>query len=151
MIIRRVEIDDADALARLHGQCFDAGWDATSLRTMLENPATRAFVAGAAAANELQGFIVIQIAADESEILSLGVVPLSRGKGVAKALLMHGAADAHARGARSMFLDVAETNTAARALYVSAGFVMAGRRTAYYGAGAGPPVDALCLRAHLPL
>jgi ribosomal-protein-alanine N-acetyltransferase len=149
--IRRAVRADASALAHLHRRCFDAAWDEAAFRSLLDNHATRAYLARDAVANEVQGFIAIQIAADESEILSLGVVPQARGRGFAKALVAHAGADAHAAGARSMFLEVAADNAAARALYASLGFTETGRRAAYYGRGAGAPVDALCLRAALPL
>jgi ribosomal-protein-alanine N-acetyltransferase len=44
-----------------------------------------------------------------------------------------------------MFLEVAERNGAARALYAAAGFAAAGRRRRYYPDGA----DALVLRRSL--
>ncbi len=48
-------------------------------------------------------------------------------------------------GAVTMFLEVASTNTPARALYAAAGFVRVGRRAHYYAHGG----DALVLRADL--
>jgi ribosomal-protein-alanine N-acetyltransferase len=48
-----------------------------------------------------------------------------------------------------MFLEVAEDNLAARALYDGAGFAVAGRRRDYYGHADGSRSDALVLRLDL--
>jgi ribosomal-protein-alanine N-acetyltransferase len=50
-----------------------------------------------------------------------------------------------------MFLEVAEDNAAALALYTAAGFATTGRRRAYYRRPGGLLVDALMLRSPLPL
>ena len=49
------------------------------------------------------------------------------------------------RGAATAFLEVAEPNLAARALYARSGFHEAGRRRGYYRDPAGRAVDALVL------
>ena len=53
-------------------------------------------------------------------------------------------------GAEQMFLEVAEDNAAALALYRRAGFEAAGRRRGYYPREAGAAVDALLLVRKLP-
>jgi ribosomal-protein-alanine N-acetyltransferase len=50
-----------------------------------------------------------------------------------------------------MFLEVAISNVAARALYDRLGFTEAGRRKGYYARPGSPPEDALILRSNLPL
>lgn len=149
--IRAAGLDDAALLARLHRECFEDKWDEASVHATLSHPATRAFVAGDAAANELQAFVMIQTFADEAEILTLGTVPTARRKGLAKALLFHAAGQAAEYGARTMFLEVAQTNASALTLYEHAGFAIVGRRKSYYRGENGAPVDALRLSADLPL
>ncbi len=90
---------------------------------------------------------MVRVAADEAEILSIGVEPAARRTGLGAALVARAAEAAHASGARTLFLEVATGNAAARALYGGFGLREAGRRKAYYGAGE----DALILRADLPL
>jgi [ribosomal protein S18]-alanine N-acetyltransferase len=53
--------------------------------------------------------------------------------------------EAQRRGAQTLFLEAAEDNAAARALYAAQGFVQIGRRTNYYRRASGL-VDALVLR-----
>jgi ribosomal-protein-alanine N-acetyltransferase len=64
---------------------------------------------------------------------------------MAAAILDAALAIAFGRGARRVFLEVAEDNRAARGLYSAQGFAGVGRRAGYYGAAAGTDSDALIL------
>jgi len=68
---------------------------------------------------------------DEAELLNLAVTPASRRLGVASALLAALAREA----AGSLFLEVAEPNQPAIALYEHHGWVRVGVRNGYYGRG----------------
>jgi ribosomal-protein-alanine N-acetyltransferase len=94
---------------------------------------------------------MIQVAADESEILSIATAPAARRAGLAHALLVEAAARAALSQAKAMFLEVAEDNSAALALYRSCGFGVHGRRRGYYIRSGVQPADALLLRVKLPL
>lgn len=96
------------------------------------------------------GLILARVASDECEILTIGTIPDRRRSGLARSLLHEAAHRAHVLGAKSMFLEVAEDNDAARALYASCGFLSVGRRTGYYKRPGGKIVDALVWRAALP-
>jgi ribosomal-protein-alanine N-acetyltransferase len=54
--------------------------------------------------------------------------------------------EAARRGARRIYLEVAEDNAAARALYAAEGFEPIGRRRGYYARREGPAVDAITMR-----
>jgi ribosomal-protein-alanine N-acetyltransferase len=138
--------DDAAPLAELHARCFDEAWDEAAFVTFLRDSFTFALIAGG-----MRAFIIIRVAADESEILSLGTEPLSRRTGLARALVAAAGAEAQRRGARRMFLEVAADNLAAHALYAEAGFHPVGRRPGYYMRAAGQAADAVILSAALPL
>ena len=88
-------------------------------------------------------------AAGDAEILTVAVVPEARRKGVGAALITSAGVAALVRGAASMFLEVSETNDAARALYTKLGFAEAGRRRDYYATDDGW-VDAIVMRRGLP-
>ncbi|MEM6356346.1 MAG: GNAT family N-acetyltransferase, partial [Pseudomonadota bacterium] len=79
----------------------------------------------------------------------IGVVPSARRSGLGRALLNAALAIAEGSGAASVFLEVAEDNTAARALYDDTRFVEVGRRASYYLRRDGSRVDALILRRDL--
>jgi ribosomal-protein-alanine acetyltransferase len=72
-----------------------------------------------------------QTADDEAELLNLAVDPAFRRRGVGKALLSH--LENAARG--TVFLEVAETNSAALALYRNAGWEEVAIRKEYYNQG----------------
>ncbi|HXJ00584.1 MAG TPA: GNAT family N-acetyltransferase [Micropepsaceae bacterium] len=148
-IIRAATVEDAPALAHIHQVSFAEAWDADSFRRLLERDGAFALAGKNAAETDLQSFILIQVAADESEILSIATCPQARRSGLARALVIAAMAEAARRGAKTMFLEVADDNVAALALYQNLGFAAHGRRRAYYIRSNAPPIDALTLRAHL--
>lgn len=85
--------------------------------------------------------------ADEGEILNVGVDPAYRRQGVGKALVSAGLELLRSRGARQVFLEVRESNVAARALYERFAFAEVSRRANYYRR---PAEDAILLRAAIP-
>ena len=93
-------------------------------------------------ASGVVGFVVARTVADEMEILNLAVQPEARRQGVGSALLA--AAFEHGRrsGAALVFLEVRESNDAARRFYERHGFEAIGRRTRYYR---HPDEDAVLL------
>ena len=91
------------------------------------------------------GLIVLRIAADEAEVLTLAVEPAVRRGGVGSALLRESVAMAITLRVRALFLEVSVTNIAAQRIYTKSGFVIAGRRPGYYSDGS----DALVLRLDL--
>lgn len=143
-ITRPASPDDAALLARLHAECFDDSWDEAAFDAFLRDPSIFALMAGEDA------FILVRVAADESEILSLGTRPDVRRRGAARALVRAGAIEAQRRAAERMFLEVAADNEAALTLYQVAGFRAVGHRPGYYVNADGAIVDAVILSAALP-
>lgn len=138
----------APLLAEMHGQCFPEGWSADNFASILVNRGADGFILSDS--DGPAGFCVVQQAVDEAEILTIGVLPDRRQKGVGAVLL--GAVTDRLRtgGCRALFLEVADDNLAAIALYEGAGFLAAGRRKGYYRRPDGGRQDALVLRRDLP-
>lgn len=88
------------------------------------------------------GFLTARLAADEMEILNLGVRADVRRRGIGRALVDAAFAWGAAHGARRAFLEVRASNAAAIAFYAAFGFAASGRRANYYSA---PVEDALRL------
>ena len=80
----------------------------------------------------LTGFIIIRHTLDQAEILTIVTCPHQRKKGIARKLLGAAEQNLSAGGADIVFLEVAEDNEAAIALYKSCGYEAFGRRPAYY-------------------
>jgi len=139
--LREAGAADAPALAALHAAAFPPGeaWGPDAIALMLAMPGAFGLW------REEEGFVLARAAAGEAEILTLAVAPAARRQGLGAALLAGAMAAALARGAAAMFLEVAEGNAAARALYRGLGFTEVGRRRRYYPDGS----DALVLRREL--
>lgn len=146
--IQACGMESAAVLAVLHGDAFagqsDEVWSEKSLGELLAMPGALALLA--LQGGDPVGFILLRQAADEAEIITLAVQPRARRAGIARRLLTVGLDKITGRGALHCFLEVAETNDAARALYASAGFVEVGRRPAYYRDATGGRRDAILMR-----
>lgn len=131
-------------LVALYGQCFDDAWSIQSMSQVLRSPGAFARLARQADGAPV-GFALARHAGDEVELISLGVPPARRGRGIGGALLRDVIALAQQAGAVRMVLEVAETNDVARRLYAAAGFRAVGRRPDYYQRANSVPVAALTL------
>ena len=135
---------DMGPLAALHRACFpEDPWDAGALAAILAMPGSYGFLAsdGDAAA----GFLLARDLGSEIEILSLGVLPPRRRRGLGRRLIDALFTDAGRRGCGSIVLEVAIDNAPARRLYAASGFAAVGRRKAYYQTADGM-ADALIMR-----
>lgn len=146
--LRTVARADLAPLARLHAQCFpEDAWDAAALSGILAMKGAEARLAEEA--ERPIGLLFAVILAVEAEILTLGVAPAARRRGVARILIEDLFARARAFGTRGVVLEVAADNSPALALYKSVGFRTVGLRHAYYQRERGPAIDAWLLRAAL--
>lgn len=142
--------EHAGEIASLHASLFEKSWDEVSVGRLLAHPGSLALTAGLGTPRRLGGFALAQIAADEAEILTIGVIPDWQRQGIGTRLV-EGVKRAAARaGAGRLFLEVARSNAPARALYAKLGFVESGVRKGYYQSGAGPAEDAIVLSVELP-
>jgi ribosomal-protein-alanine N-acetyltransferase len=137
--------DRADDIAALHARLFDPPWDADSIMRMIEHPASASFVAQVRDPRALAGFVLGQIAADEAEVLSIGVAPEWQRRGIARHMMEGLVRAARRADVRRVFLEVAADNAGAIGLYNSLGFKVAGARKAYYQRAGGQTVDATVL------
>ena len=125
-MIRRLTRVDAAAAARIHNASFDKGWSEDSLITHIESDMCLGLFQP-----DLIGFIILKPAVDQAEIITLAVQPNVRGGGLGSALVEAGCGQLKAAGVSVLFLEVAEDNEAAIALYKKCGFAPMGRRPAY--------------------
>ena len=144
--LERARATDVSEVAALERTCYADPWPATSFDGLQDNPAVHFVVARQGDGGRLTGYVIGWFVADEGEVANLAVSPESRRNGVGTALLDSLLADAAARGTRALFLEVRESNVAARKLYTSRNFEEVGRRRRYYRS---PEEDALILRCTL--
>jgi [ribosomal protein S18]-alanine N-acetyltransferase len=147
-VTRRITAVPASAavpLAAMHGACFpDEPWDAATLERILALAGGFGYLSWQG--DNPVGFILARDLGGEAEILSLGVLPQWRRRGIGHALIGAVIADAERRQIGSIVLEVASENGAARRLYAADGFVEVGRRPRYYHRRTGGRSDGLIMR-----
>ena len=141
MLIRPVAPAEATLLAALHSACFDAAqlpkqsnaWDEAVMAQFVAGPSTLCLLASLATPEpNPAGFLIARRAADEAELLTVGVLGEYRERGVGRSLLQHAARALRASGTLRLFLEVDETNAPALALYRGIGAEAVGYRHGYY-------------------
>lgn len=147
MRLRGAWSHEADALAGVHAAAFAAGWPPGEIAALLEGPG--GFALMVEDQDRALAFILCRAVAGEAEILTLAVEPAAQRRGLAFALVEAAAGAARMAGSESLFLEVADDNAPARALYAKAGFGEVGLRRGYYDRGPKPAADAVVMRLDL--
>jgi ribosomal-protein-alanine N-acetyltransferase len=121
-------------------------WSTSQYKEEFSSP-TRHFVVAVDAEQNIVGYAgVFAPGGAEADVLTVGVVPAQRGKGVAKALMALITDWAKEQGSIAMMLEVKVDNAEAIGLYQSLGYSQLNIRKDYFGAG----LDALVMRLVLP-
>ena len=136
---------DLDAVERLEVVAFADPWTRQAFEAALKERHAR-FRVARGPDGALIGYVIAWFILDEGEIANLAVMPTSRRRGVARALLDEIIVEARESGLARLFLEVRESNAAAAALYASRGFTAIARRARYYRK---PVEDAIVLRLEL--
>jgi [ribosomal protein S18]-alanine N-acetyltransferase len=123
-----------------------AQWSPAQYENLVSSDTDREFLVVVEDGN-VCGFIVGREAAQEWEIENVAVSGSARRRGLGSRLLSEFLDRVRARGGAEVYLEVRESNRAARELYEKWGFVEGGRRKSYYQ---DPPEDALLLRFSFP-
>ena len=120
-------------------------WTAGQYKEEFSSP-TRHFVVALDEEHSIIGYAgVFAPGAAEADILTVGVVPAHRGKGIATALMALITDWASAQGSTAMMLEVKADNAEAIGLYESLGYSKLNVRKDYFGAG----LDAQVMRLEL--
>lgn len=146
-MIRIAGYHDYRHMARIHCASFERGWKAEEIREMMEQEGTKALIYDLAGSRA--GFLLFRMAADECEIIAVAVDQQYQRKGIARKLLDYLPDYLLREHIHTIFLEVAEDNLAAIALYQAAGYEEHGKRKAYYRRWHGRRVDALLFRKRL--
>jgi ribosomal-protein-alanine N-acetyltransferase len=133
VLVRAAAAADLDAVVAIERVSFcDPPWSRAAFAWLLTAPHMRFIVACDPVSAAVVGYIVTSVVVDEAEIANLAVAPDWRLRGVGARLVDDAVAHAAAAGVRVMYLEVRESNDAARALYRSRAFAPVGRRREYY-------------------
>ncbi len=121
-------------------------WSTSQYKEEFSSP-TRHFVVAVDAEQNIVGYAgVFAPGGAEADVLTVGVIPSQRGKGIAKALMALITDWAKKQGSIAMMLEVKVDNAEAIGLYQSLGYSQLNIRKDYFGAG----LDALVMRLVLP-
>jgi len=149
IVLRHASRADLADVATMERECYGDPWPAAAFASLPENNRVLFLVARQSTQEEsgpLAGYVIAWYVLDEGELANLAVAPSARGQGIGRALLDAVLADAANRGVARLFLEVRESNAAARRLYATRNFEEVGRRKRYYRS---PTEDALILRRTL--
>jgi ribosomal-protein-alanine N-acetyltransferase len=125
------------SLAELHAECFpNKPWSAADFAELQKS--------GAEIIASDNSFIVWRSAADEAEIITVGVRTAARGTGTATALIGLMENELRKKNVKKVFLEVAADNFAALGLYRKNGFDKIGDRQKYYDG-----VDAITMEKNI--
>jgi ribosomal-protein-alanine N-acetyltransferase len=137
---------DLDEVMQVMAESFDPefgeAWTAGQCASLL--PMAGVWLTLAREGDLPLGFSLARVIAGEAELLLLGVRRSAQRRGVGAKLLRKFIADARARGAEKLHLEVRHGNHAVE-LYRNAGFEEVGRRFNYYRGMSGHKYDALTL------
>lgn len=158
VVIRPAVAADVVQVATIETACFADPWTEEAFHSSLAMSHFRFLVLegegdgegegnpAATGAPPLVGYVLAMVLGVEGEIADIAVSPAARGRGLGGLLLDRMMDDLADEGVRTVYLEVRESNLAARRLYESRGFGALGRRRGYYR---HPPEDALVLRRDL--
>jgi ribosomal-protein-alanine N-acetyltransferase len=138
---------DLEVFVSLDKELFPySPWSASQYKEEFSSP-TRHFVVATDAAQNIIGYAgVFAPGQAEADVLTVGVIPSHRGKGIARQLMSMITNWATEQGSIAMMLEVKVDNSDAIGLYESLGYSKLNVRKDYFGAG----LDALVMRLDLP-
>ena len=121
---------------------FGEAWTRSQCAGILPMSGVALYIARSPESEEMIGFSLQRVIADEAELLLLAVTPSWQGRGIGRALLGQFIEEACGRGAHRLHLEVRDGNPAI-GMYRNAGFDLAGRRNKYYHGAGNQLFDAL--------
>ena len=147
MLIRPATAADIAAMMTLGNHSATAAqWSRAQYERVFGGEAPRRVALVIEEESELQGFLVAHEIEQEWEIENIAIAGAARRRGLGTRLVGEFLKRARSEGATSVFLEVRESNRAARLLYEKWAFEESGRRSGYY---AQPQEDAILYRLSL--
>ena len=132
------------ALAQTHAAAFTQTrpWSESEFTDLLKQR-------GMILCGDAKSFILGRIIGDEAEVLTVATHPNHQRQGYARAQLVQFISQALTQNVESVFLEVSESNGAAKSLYYNQGFHKVGHRSQYYDTADGGKIGADILRLEI--
>ncbi|HJP86521.1 MAG TPA: ribosomal protein S18-alanine N-acetyltransferase [Gemmatimonadaceae bacterium] len=141
--LRPAREEDITDIARIERSSFADPWSEESFRRIMGGHSAIFQVLVLGREKVVAGYIIAFVIGPDAELLNVAVDPAFRRRGLAGQMLDAVLIQLGSNGVRTAFLEVRESNRAARALYGSRDFQEIGRRRNYYRR---PVEDALVMR-----
>lgn len=149
--LRRATTDDLDAIMAIETTVFASdAWSRSTMRGELADPHGYylvAFPVGDPATIVAYAGLHSALHNPQADVQTIAVTESARRGGLGRVLMSQLIAEARARGAETVFLEVRADNPPAQALYSSLGFTQIAVRPRYYQPDA---VDALVMSLTIP-
>ncbi|MBQ6947429.1 MAG: ribosomal protein S18-alanine N-acetyltransferase [Clostridia bacterium] len=142
--IQRMGISEVATIAKMERCGFTTPWREEELKESLSDEVTVFWVA--LLEDKIVGYISRTHSFETMDILTLYVLKEFRRNGIAAKLLAYLEQEARQKGVEKIFLEVRESNTAARKLYENNGYILIHKRARYYN---NPTEDALILQKEI--
>ena len=142
--IRRANTSDIDDIAYIEEECFSTPWSRKSVAESMSHSPWRFFVA--INKSRVVGYGGVYLILDEGQISNIAVLPAFRGEGLGRAILNAICEECRAEGCARITLELRKSNSVARALYESCGFISVGERPNFYS---NPSENAILMNKEL--
>lgn len=128
--VRLMKVEDLLRVVVLEQSSFSQPWSEKLLAEGLKSPLDTYFVC--TCENEIAGYCVLRVLADEGELQRIAVFSEYRRQGIGRRLMEAMLTAAREKGASSVALEVRESNRGAIQLYEEYGFCQEAVRKKYY-------------------
>jgi ribosomal-protein-alanine N-acetyltransferase len=144
--LRPMRSADLDVLLPFEDELFGTeSWSRQAYLDELADTELRHYLV-AAENEQVLGSAGLMVIAETAQVMTIGVLPSARRRGIGELLLSALTSEARRRGAEELLLEVRMDNLAARKLYEKAGLSVIGTRRGYFDHGR---MDALVMRLEL--
>jgi ribosomal-protein-alanine N-acetyltransferase len=133
LVLREMVEADLVAVAQLEELVHVTPWSQTQVLG-LSGLLGGQYLGFVAQADEVVGYVVLQILVDEVEILTIGVAKQIQRQGAGALLIKYALTELQSQlpSVEACFLEVREGNVAAKSLYQKLNFIQVGKRQNYY-------------------
>jgi len=129
-VIRQADRSDIPAVMEIEASLYSEPWDTQLFMDAISAKDKSVFAA--VETGVLAGYVVFERVLDEGHVTNIAVSKPYQRWGIASSLISYVIELAKSEKLKEIFLEVRETNEAARKLYSKFGFSEIGRRKAYY-------------------
>lgn len=138
---RYASLEDIDDILAIEVEAMSTPWTYSSYKEAIDSD--HAFIVVATEENTIAAFAVFYLTVPEAELPDIVVERGHRGQGLGRLLMDYSLSQLKSKGVDTLFLEVRESNVAARSLYTRVGFEEIGKRKYFYS---DPLEDAICMR-----